>query len=111
IAQINNELRHAEVNYTLAVEGEKRVRERLAKVDAMEVTVTEVDTLLDRDPQFKDLTLHAEKAEQFATSMRNVYADASHPNVRDSATKLQQAKAAIEDYKKKRKTELTRELQ
>src|SRR5439155_992311 len=35
IAQINNELRHAEVNYTLAVEGEKRVRERLAKVDAM----------------------------------------------------------------------------
>jgi Mrp family chromosome partitioning ATPase/capsular polysaccharide biosynthesis protein len=110
-AQINRELRKADIDYTMAVEREKQIRARLDKADTVEIAAPELDAALERDPEFKDLTFRVEKAKQFAQTMANVYANSSHPDVRNAREKLVTAQTAVEDFRRNRKTELSRELQ
>ncbi len=110
-AQINRELRKADIDFTMAVEREKQLRARLDKADTVEIAEPELEAALERDPEFKDLTFRVEKAKQFAQSMTNVYANPAHPDVRNAREKLVTAQTAVEDYRRKRKTDLSRELQ
>ena len=110
-AQLNHELRKADVDYVLAVEREKQIRARLDKADTVEIAAAELEAALEHDQEFKDLTVRADKAKQFAQSMANVYASAANPEVKDSREKSLAAQSAVEDYKRKRKTEMSRQLQ
>lgn len=110
-AQINHELRKADIDHILAIEFEKRIRARLDKVDTLEIAAPELDAALENDPEYKDLLNRVDKSKQFAKSMTNVYANPSHPSVADAREKSLAAQSAVEDYKRKRKTELSRELQ
>lgn len=110
-AQLNNELRKAEIDFTLAVEREKLIKARFDKVETLEVTATELNAMLERDLDYKDLVAKVERTEQFAETLRNVYASPTHADVKDAEKKAATAKTAVEDFKRKRKTDASREFQ
>jgi capsular exopolysaccharide synthesis family protein len=110
-ARLNEELRHAEMNYKLFEQHLQQLQARHDKVDAQEPTPQEFEDYFSRDPDYRPLLDAAERSTKHVSYMRGSYASPTHPDVLAAQSKADGAKREAEDYRNKKKVELTKQVQ
>ncbi len=111
-ARMNEESRRLRTELEVSREREKELAGKLAKVDVLEAPAADLDTLLGGDQKYKDLSQHVEVAQKKADYLKatSVNPDRS-PDYLNELNRLTKAQEALEDYKRKVKTELSKQMQ
>jgi capsular exopolysaccharide synthesis family protein len=111
-ARMNEELRRLRTELEVAREREKDVVDKLAKVDAMEAPLTDLDTALTNDLKYKELTQTVESANKKADYLKATTVNPSRSaDYHSELNKVAKAQESLDDYKRKIKIELSRSVQ
>jgi capsular exopolysaccharide synthesis family protein len=111
ISRMNEELRRAEVDATVAMQKVKDLQARQAKVDTLEVPAQEMENFLANDEEFKYLQQRVKAAEKKAGYLKAVVTDPKNADYQDALETVKKRQQEVEDYRRKLKGEKARLLQ
>jgi capsular exopolysaccharide synthesis family protein len=97
--------------YKLAEQRLQQMQARREKVDAQEPTAQEFEEYFSKDLEYRSMLDRAEHTEKTVSSFRGSYANPEHPDVLAMQRKAEKARREADEYRAKKKTELTRQVQ
>jgi capsular exopolysaccharide synthesis family protein len=109
--KMTEELRQTEMAFTVAQGQWKDLEARLAKLDTQEVSPADLEDFLNHDPKYQDLVQRADKKVKYEAYLRRVGTDLNSADYQNAAREAEAAKAAVEEDKRKTKTDLSRQMQ
>jgi Mrp family chromosome partitioning ATPase/capsular polysaccharide biosynthesis protein len=109
--RLNDELSKAQVEQEIALQRVRTLEAKLLRLEAVEVSTQELEDVLNKDPEMKNLIDAFEAAEKRASYKREVVSSENHPEYQDALKRVETARAAADAYRRKIKGDLTRRLQ
>jgi capsular exopolysaccharide synthesis family protein len=109
--KMTEELRQTEMAFSVAQNQWKELQSRLIKLDAQEISAQDLDDWLNHDGKYLDLVQRAENKQKYEAYLRRVGTDLNSADYQNAARAAEAAKAAVEEYKRKAKTDLSRQMQ
>jgi capsular exopolysaccharide synthesis family protein len=109
--RLSEEFRRTQTDLQVARTKYNEMNVDLARLDTIEATAPEIDELLDRDPNYKELTFRAERARKQAEDLKSITTRFPNADYDNAVERASTATAAAEDYRRELKTRVTRDMQ
>jgi len=111
ISRMNEELRRAEVDATVALQKYKDFQARLTKVDTLEMPAGDLENFLANDEEYKFLQHRVETAEKRSKYLKAVVTSPTNADYQDALDQVKKRQKEVEDYRRNLKGDKSRAFQ
>lgn len=110
-SRLHEEFRRTQTDLQVGRTKYNELNAELARLDTIEASSQEIDEILERDLNYKELLFRAERAQKQASQLKEVVTRFPNADYDAALEKAKTSQAAAEDYRRELKTRISRDMQ